>query len=88
MKALFLRRKGRRGNQGAARNTPRFHGRHAFGRASGLHDGDVFAGIETESGKGVARDKIRGAAEAGHGDGAAFELLRSFDFRLGHQPIV
>src|SRR5512132_3059106 len=88
VKTLFLRREGRRGNQGAPRNTPRFHGGHAFRCAAGLHDGDVFTWVETESGKRVARDKIRSAAEAGHGDGAAFELLRRLDFRLGHQPVI
>ena len=88
VKAFFLRHESRRRNQRAAGNSPRFHGGQAFGRAPGLHDSNVLPGIETESGQGVARDKIRGAAEAGHGDGAAFELLRGLHFRLGHQPVV
>jgi len=53
-----------------------------------LHDRDVFSRIESEAGEGVARDKVRRTAETGDRDRAASELLRIFDFRLRHQPVI
>ena len=88
MKAFLLCGKHRRRHQGAAANPAGLHRRQTFGRAAGLHDSHVFAWIKSKTGKRIARHEISRAAETGDCDRAAFELFRSFDFWLGHQPVV